>query len=114
MRSCRGRGRNRKRQRRQKFLRDPKNQECSKARHGLRTDTIEKLAPERQWKGKNDVPTERVMIVPSFKSAIIRTMKGGKSNLKANAMTAKPTTIRIVTVQVGVKLGPPRLSQAEN
>ena len=48
---------------------------------------------------RSDAPTERVMIVPSLRRAIMRTMNGGKSNLKAKAMMAKPKTIRIVTVR---------------
>jgi len=43
--------------------------------------------------------TERVMMVPSLRTAMIRTMNAGKSNSQTNAMMAKQTTIRMVTAQ---------------
>jgi len=42
---------------------------------------------------------DKVMMVPSLRTAMIRTMKEGKSNRQPKAMMAKQTTIRIVTAQ---------------
>lgn len=65
----------------------------------LRTTSVAKISFSFHESGIGDgftLSLEMVMMVPSFKMAIIKTMKGEKSNFHIRATSKKPNTIRIV------------------